>query len=187
MFRVWGSRAFVRDTSTDKLSARAIPCVFLGFVPKALGWQFYHPTSRRVLPSQAVTSSYGRPPPEGPDPSGVSQVDPPLGAVPGAASSGGSAGASPRLSLQQVREWLVQRACLWSGATRAGGAGAAGAGGAGVLVGAGVPGGIATTGPGGARTRGTGTAGTGGVGGAGAGDLTESGAACYSHNRLECA
>ncbi|CAI7884171.1 unnamed protein product [Closterium sp. NIES-54] len=55
MFRVWGSRAFVRDTSTDKLSARAIPCVFLGFVPKALGWQFYHPTSRRVLPSQAVT------------------------------------------------------------------------------------------------------------------------------------
>ncbi|CAI5460784.1 unnamed protein product [Closterium sp. Yama58-4] len=31
VFRVWGSRAFVRDTSTDKLSFRAIPCVFLGF------------------------------------------------------------------------------------------------------------------------------------------------------------
>ncbi|CAI7882319.1 unnamed protein product [Closterium sp. NIES-53] len=55
VFRVWGSRAFVRDTSADKLSARAIPCVFLGFVRDALGWQFYHPTSRRVLPSQDVT------------------------------------------------------------------------------------------------------------------------------------
>ncbi|CAI7931256.1 unnamed protein product, partial [Closterium sp. NIES-54] len=27
VFRVWGSRAFVRDTSADKLSAHAIPCV----------------------------------------------------------------------------------------------------------------------------------------------------------------
>ncbi|CAI7890583.1 unnamed protein product [Closterium sp. NIES-53] len=45
----------VRDTSADKLSPRAIPCVFLGFVPDAPGWQFYHPTSRRVLPSQDVT------------------------------------------------------------------------------------------------------------------------------------
>ncbi|CAI7783163.1 unnamed protein product, partial [Closterium sp. NIES-54] len=25
-FRVWGSRAFVRDTSADKLSSRAVPC-----------------------------------------------------------------------------------------------------------------------------------------------------------------
>ncbi|CAI7835467.1 unnamed protein product, partial [Closterium sp. NIES-54] len=44
VFRVRRSRAFVRDTSADKLSPRAIPCVFLGFVPNALGWQFYHPT-----------------------------------------------------------------------------------------------------------------------------------------------
>ncbi|CAI7851613.1 unnamed protein product [Closterium sp. NIES-53] len=55
VFRVWGSCAFVRDTSADKLSARAIPCVFLGFPLDAPGWQFYHPTSRRVLPSQDVT------------------------------------------------------------------------------------------------------------------------------------
>ncbi|CAI7781119.1 unnamed protein product, partial [Closterium sp. NIES-54] len=48
-FRVWGSRAFVRDLSADKLSPRAVPCVFLGFPPDAPGWQFYHPTSRRVL------------------------------------------------------------------------------------------------------------------------------------------
>ncbi|CAI7799476.1 unnamed protein product [Closterium sp. NIES-53] len=55
VFRVWGSRAFVRDTSAEKLSARAIPCVFLGFVLDAPGWQFYHPTSRRVFASQDVT------------------------------------------------------------------------------------------------------------------------------------
>ncbi|CAI7763400.1 unnamed protein product [Closterium sp. NIES-54] len=71
------------------------------------------------------------------------------------------AGASPRLSPQQLREWFVQCACLRSGATRAGGAGA---GGAGVAAGAGVAGGTAATGPRGARTRGTGAAGTGGVG-----------------------
>ncbi|CAI7801729.1 unnamed protein product [Closterium sp. NIES-53] len=55
VLRVWGSRTFVRDTSADKPSARAIPCVFLGFSPDAHGWQFYHPTSRRVFPSQDVT------------------------------------------------------------------------------------------------------------------------------------
>ncbi|CAI7908867.1 unnamed protein product, partial [Closterium sp. NIES-53] len=54
-FRVWGSRVFVRDLSADKLSPRAVPCVFLGFPLDAPGWQFYHPTSRRVLSSQDVT------------------------------------------------------------------------------------------------------------------------------------
>ncbi|CAI5490636.1 unnamed protein product [Closterium sp. Naga37s-1] len=104
-FRVWGSRAFVRDTSADKLSSRAVPCVFLGFVPDASGWQFYHPTARRVLPSKDVTFDESVPyyrlfpyrtaplpppplflapgaavvdplPPQGAAPSGVSQVDP---------------------------------------------------------------------------------------------------------------
>ncbi|CAI7732047.1 unnamed protein product [Closterium sp. NIES-54] len=37
------------------LSAHAISCVFLGFVPDAPGWQFYHPTSRHVFPSQDIT------------------------------------------------------------------------------------------------------------------------------------
>ncbi|CAI7839755.1 unnamed protein product [Closterium sp. NIES-53] len=103
-FRVWGSRAFVRDLSADKLSPRAVPCVFLGFPPDAPGWQFYHPTSRRVLSSQDVTFNESVPyyrlfpyrtvplppsllflalgpppvdplPPQGPAPSGVSQVD----------------------------------------------------------------------------------------------------------------
>ncbi|CAI7738862.1 unnamed protein product, partial [Closterium sp. NIES-53] len=54
-FRVWGSRALVRDLSADKLSPRATPCIFHGFPPDAPGWQFYHPTSRRVLSSQDVT------------------------------------------------------------------------------------------------------------------------------------
>ncbi|CAI7879152.1 unnamed protein product [Closterium sp. NIES-53] len=54
-FRVWGSRAFVHDTTADKLSSHAVPCVFLGFPPDAPGWRFYHPTSRRVLSSQDVT------------------------------------------------------------------------------------------------------------------------------------
>ncbi|CAI7853824.1 unnamed protein product [Closterium sp. NIES-54] len=142
-FRVWGSRAFVRDTTADKLSSRAVPCVFLGFPPDAPGWQFNHPTSRRVLSSQDVTfdelvSYYrlfpyrtasppppplflvpGTPlvhplPPQGPAPSGVSQVDPaepfevavdsgaargadPAGAGPGGAESGGaeSGGVAP--------------------------------------------------------------------------------------------
>ncbi|CAI7863702.1 unnamed protein product, partial [Closterium sp. NIES-54] len=231
----------------------AIPCVFLGFVPDAPGWQFYQPTLRRVFPSQDVMFDESVPfyllfpfrsapppplplflapgpppidplPPQGPAPSGVSRVDPlpgpapvqvavgsgtardaasggvasggaepggaksegaetggaepggvetgggePWGAVregvepsgaasegaesggaepQGAALSGGSAGASPRLSPQQLREWFVWRARLRSGAT-----GAGGAGGAGVAAGAGVTGGTATPGPGGALTR----------------------------------
>ncbi|CAI7860416.1 unnamed protein product [Closterium sp. NIES-54] len=44
-----------RALSMDKLSPRAIPYVFLGFVPDAPGRQFYHPTSHRVFPSQDVT------------------------------------------------------------------------------------------------------------------------------------
>ncbi|CAI7858667.1 unnamed protein product, partial [Closterium sp. NIES-54] len=93
VFRFWGSRAFVRDTSVEKLSSRAIPCVFLGFPHDAPGWQFYHPTSHRVLftisspsalplsPPPPLFLAPGPPPvdplpPLGPAPSGVSQVDP---------------------------------------------------------------------------------------------------------------
>ncbi|CAI7730722.1 unnamed protein product [Closterium sp. NIES-54] len=129
VFQVWGSRAFVRDTSVDKLSSRAIPHVFLGFSPDTHGWHFYHPTSRRVLSSHDVmfdeSVPFYRPPPvdplppQGPAPSGVSQVDPlpmaepvkvivdfgaargvafggaePPGAEPGGAASGGAEPAS---------------------------------------------------------------------------------------------
>ncbi|CAI7925631.1 unnamed protein product, partial [Closterium sp. NIES-53] len=123
VFRVSGSRAFVRDASADKLSSRAIPCVVLGSPPDAPGWQFYHPTSHRVLSSQDVTfdesvSYYrlftyrtaplppptiflapGAPPkdplpPQGPAPSGVSHVDP-VEPVKVAVGSGAARGAEP--------------------------------------------------------------------------------------------
>ncbi|CAI7930688.1 unnamed protein product [Closterium sp. NIES-54] len=122
-FRVWGSRAFVRDLSADKLTPRAVPCVFLGFPSDAPGWQFYHPTSRRVLSSQDVTFDesvpYYRlfpyrtaslpppplflapgPPPvyplphQGPAPSRVSQVDA-VEPVEVAVDSGAATGAEP--------------------------------------------------------------------------------------------
>ncbi|CAI7810122.1 unnamed protein product [Closterium sp. NIES-53] len=103
-FRVWGSRAFIRDLSADKLSSRSVPCIVLGFPTDAPGWQFYHPTSHRVLSSQDVTFDES-----GPAPSGVSQVDAvepdevaadsgaSRGAEPGCAESGGAAsgGAEP--------------------------------------------------------------------------------------------
>ncbi|CAI7908755.1 unnamed protein product [Closterium sp. NIES-54] len=122
-FRVWGSRAFVRDLSADKLSPRAVPCVFLGFPRDAPGWQFYHPTSRRVLSSQDVTFDKSVPyyrlfpyrtaplpppplflapgpppvdplPPQGPALSGVSQVDA-VEPVEVAVDSGAARGAEP--------------------------------------------------------------------------------------------
>ncbi|CAI7735732.1 unnamed protein product, partial [Closterium sp. NIES-54] len=89
MFRVWGSRAFVHDAFANKLSSRAVPCVFLGFPPDAPGWQFYHPTSRRVLSSQDVTFEES-----GPAPSGVSLVDP-VELVEVAVDSGAARGAKP--------------------------------------------------------------------------------------------
>ncbi|CAI7891580.1 unnamed protein product, partial [Closterium sp. NIES-53] len=237
VFRVWGSRAFVRDTSADKLSARAIPCVFLGFVPV---WQFYHPTSiyppsaylvppfslvvlirlHHPLPSTAPVeiavgsgaargtasggaafggaeprgagsagagsggAELGGEEPEGAEPEGVEprgaelEVAESGGAEPrGAASSGEPAGASPQVSLQQLREWLVRRACLWSGDPGAGGAGDTGAGGAKVTAGAGGTRGTPAPGRGGARTGGTRAAGTGGFADNGVGDQREPGAA----------
>ncbi|CAI7838919.1 unnamed protein product [Closterium sp. NIES-54] len=225
VFWVWGSRAFVRDTSADKLPSRAIPRVFLGFPLDAPGWQFYHPTSSTVLPSQDVTFdesvSFYRlfPYRTAPLPPSLLQVDPlprtvpvevavdsgaargvasggaasggtasggvehasaepggaePEGAEPwgaesegaesggaepkGTASTGGPAGASPRLSPrrepllpQQLREWFAQHTHLRSGAVGAEGSvvGGTGAGGAGATS----LGGAGAAGPGGACTR----------------------------------
>ncbi|CAI7782879.1 unnamed protein product, partial [Closterium sp. NIES-53] len=232
-----------------------------GTVGDAPVFRFYHPTSRHVLPSQDVTFDEsvpfyrlfpyrsaptppaplflapGPPPvdplqPQGPAPSGVSQVDPLPGPAPvqvavvsgaapgtasgvaasggaasggaepggagsegagsggaepegvepggaesegaesggaeprGAASSGGPAGASPRLSSQQLHEWLVQRTRSRSGAPGAGELGDAGAGGAAVTTGAGDPTEPGAAGAGGA---GAGVAGVGGPGARGAG------------------
>ncbi|CAI7733531.1 unnamed protein product [Closterium sp. NIES-53] len=203
--RVWGSRAFVRDTSADKLSAHAISCdvTFDKSVPFYRLFPFHSapppppplllapdllpgtaPVEEAVGSGAALgAASRG----SGSEGAGFSGAEPggeePWGAETegvasggaeprGAASSGGPAGASPRLSPQQLCEWLVRCARLRSGAP---GAGDAGAGGAGVTVGARGAGGIASAGPGFARTRDAGAAGTGGVGGAGAGDPTEHG------------
>ncbi|CAI7898063.1 unnamed protein product [Closterium sp. NIES-53] len=51
-FRVWGCLALVRDTSADKLSARAVPCVFLGFSVASADWSFYHPPLHQFLDSR---------------------------------------------------------------------------------------------------------------------------------------
>ncbi|CAI7915444.1 unnamed protein product [Closterium sp. NIES-54] len=239
-FRVWGSRAFVCDTTADKLSSRAVPCVFLGFPPDAPGWQFYHPTSRRVLSSQDVTfdesvSYYclfphraasppppplflapGPPlvpplPPQGPAPSGVSQVDPaePVtvavdsgaarGAEPGGAetggaeparvASGGALGVLSRrepLSPQGLRDWYSRRCRVAAGAGVAGAGASGGAAGAGAAEGAaGAAGGIgATRGAAGASAAGS-AAGAGAAGGAGAGAGAAGGAAGTGDPRAE--
>ncbi|CAI7876545.1 unnamed protein product, partial [Closterium sp. NIES-53] len=89
----------------------------------------------------------------------------------GAALSGGLAGASLRLSSQQLREWLAQCAHRQSGAPGAGEPGDAGAGGAAITTGAGDPTepGAAGAGGAGAGVAGVGGPGAGGAGGAGAG------------------
>ncbi|CAI7929710.1 unnamed protein product [Closterium sp. NIES-54] len=201
VYRVWGSRAFVRDTPTDKLSARAIPCVFLVFPPDAPGWQFYHPTSRRVFPSQDVMFDelvpfyrlfpYRSAPPP-PLPLFLAPVAGDSSAARGAASGGadlgvlslGPGGAEPEGvelggadSEGAESGGAESRGAASFGAAGAGATGDTGARGVGVIVGARGTGGTAALGPGGARTRGTRAAGTGGVGGAGVGDPTEPGAA----------
>ncbi|CAI7843499.1 unnamed protein product [Closterium sp. NIES-53] len=186
VFRVWGSRAFVCDTSADKLSSRAIPSVFLGFPPDAPGWQFYHPTSRRPPPVDPL-------PPQGPSPSGVSQVDPlpetvhvkvavdscaAKGAASGGAASGGAAsggaepgGADPGNAKpggaepEGAEPGGAESEGAESGGAEPRGAGATSPRGAGVTAGAGGTGGAGAAGPGGARTR----ARDPGAGGAGAG------------------
>ncbi|CAI7923262.1 unnamed protein product [Closterium sp. NIES-54] len=186
VFRVRGSRAFVRDTSADKLCSRAIPYVFLGFPPDAPYWQFYHPTSRRVLPSQ-----------DGIAPSGVSQVDPLPGTVPveatvdssaarGAASGGDElASAEPGGSEPEGAESAgAEPGGAEPGGTEPEGAEPGGAEsegaesrGAGVSsVGDTGAGGSGASSPGGARTRGTRVAGAVGVGDSGAGDPGAGGA-----------
>ncbi|CAI7834510.1 unnamed protein product, partial [Closterium sp. NIES-54] len=229
VFRVRGSRAFVPDTSADKLSARAIPCDFT-FDESVPLYRLFPYRSAPPPPPPFFLAPCPPPvdplPPQGPSPSGavvggaasggaelgvaesegagsrgaepggeeLGGSEPagvePGGAEPagvetggaesegaesggaeprGAASSGGLAGASTRLSPQQLREWLVRCARLWSGALGAGDARAAGAGGTGVTTGAGAG---DPTEPGAA---GAGGSGAGGVGAKGAGAVDPGG------------
>ncbi|CAI7769473.1 unnamed protein product, partial [Closterium sp. NIES-54] len=202
-FRVWGSRAFVRDLSADKLSPRAVPCVFLGFPPDAPGWRFYHPTSRRVLSSQDVTFDESVPfyrlfpyrtAPLPPPPlflapavdSGAAGGAEPWGAESGgtepwAAESGGAAsgGAEPGGAEHGGDEpGGAEPECAEPGGTRSGGVEPWGKepGGAERATGAGGP--PVAPGPGGARLGGVGAVGTGGAAtAAGVGPAGASGAA----------
>ncbi|CAI5928568.1 unnamed protein product [Closterium sp. NIES-64] len=133
-FRVWGSRAFVRDLSADKLSPRAAPCVFLGFPPHAPWWQFYHPTSRRPPRVDPL-------PPQGFALSGVSQVDE-VEPVKVAVDSGAARGAEPagaRLEVLGLRG--AERAGAEPGGAKSGGAEPGGAESGGAKRGCAEPGG----------------------------------------------
>ncbi|CAI7812610.1 unnamed protein product, partial [Closterium sp. NIES-53] len=77
-FRVWGSRAFVRDLSADKLSPRAVPCdvTFDELVP----YYRLFPYRTAPLPPPSLFLAPGPPSvnplsPQGLAPFGVSQVD----------------------------------------------------------------------------------------------------------------
>ncbi|CAI7759949.1 unnamed protein product [Closterium sp. NIES-54] len=191
VFRVWRSRAFLRDPSADKLSPRAIPYVFLGFVPDAPGWQFYHPTSRRVLPSQDITFDESVPfyrlfpyrstrpppsplflapgpppvdplPPQGPAPSGVSQSR-------GAGSEGAEPGGagSGGAKTEGAEPGVVGTGGAEPGGAELEGVEPGGAASEGAESGGAEPQGAAlsgATGAGGAGAAGDGTAGAGGAG-----------------------
>ncbi|CAI6004568.1 unnamed protein product [Closterium sp. NIES-64] len=187
-FRVWGSRAFVRDLSANKLSPRAVRYVFLGFPPDAPGWQFYHPTSRRVQSSLDVTFDESVPyyrlfpyrsaplpppplflapgpppvdplPPQGHAPSGVSQVDA-VEPVEVAVDSGAARSAEPA----GAGSGGAESGGAETRSAESGGAEPRGAGSGGAEPGGARSGGTAATaGRGGARTGGPGAAGTGGA------------------------
>ncbi|CAI5971981.1 unnamed protein product [Closterium sp. NIES-64] len=109
-FRVWGSRAFVRDQSVDKLSPRAAPCVFLGFPLTPQGGSSTTPPLVVFCSPRTPPSPLGSCPFRGADSGGAESggaepggIEPggaePGGAEPGAwgADSGGAArvGAEP--------------------------------------------------------------------------------------------
>ncbi|CAI7835183.1 unnamed protein product [Closterium sp. NIES-53] len=106
-FWVWGSRAFVRDLSADKLSPRAVPCdvTFDESVP----YYRLFPYRTAPLPPPPLFLAPGPPPvdplpPQGPAPSGVSQVDA-VEPVEVAVDSGAARGAEPAA----IIPWLSRR------------------------------------------------------------------------------
>ncbi|CAI7856647.1 unnamed protein product [Closterium sp. NIES-54] len=176
VFRVWGSRAFVRDTSADKLSARPIPCdvTFDESVP------FY-----RFFPYRSAPSP--------PLPLFLALGPPPVAVVSGAASGGAASGdaepgdvrsegaRSGGAELEGVElggaesegaePGGAESEGAESGAPGAGVPGVTGAGGAAVTTGAGDPTepGAAGAGGAGACVAGVGGPCAGGAGAAGAG------------------
>ncbi|CAI7754032.1 unnamed protein product [Closterium sp. NIES-54] len=139
---VWGDRAFVRDTSADKLSPSAIPCD-VPFDESVPFYRLFPNLSAPPLPPPLFLAP-GPPPvdpllPQGPAPSGVSQVDPLPGPAPlqvvvdsGAARGAAYGGAEPGGAESEGAE---------TGGAEPGGAETGGAEPGGVVFGGGEPGG----------------------------------------------
>ncbi|CAI7831063.1 unnamed protein product [Closterium sp. NIES-54] len=189
VFRVWGSRAFVRDTSADKLSARAIPCgpapsgvsqidplpstlpvevtidsgAARGAASGGAAFGGGEPVGTEREGAESEGGGYGEPGGAKPERAELGGAEPERTEPGGTSSTGGPLGAFGS----------GESAARGTGAPGPGGTGAAGAGGiAGVGAagnGAGVAGGTGAAGPEGARTRGTGAAGAGGAARVGAG------------------
>ncbi|CAI7930506.1 unnamed protein product [Closterium sp. NIES-54] len=203
VFQVWGSCAFVRDTSAGKLSSRTFPASSLAFPLTRLAGSF-------TTPPRALSCPF-----TGPAPSGVSQVDPLLGtvlvevAVDSCAARGDASGGAAFGGAEPVHaepggaepEGAASGGAEPSGAEPGGtepeGVEPGGAESEGAESGGGEPrgttsagcpaatslGGAGAAGPGGARTRGAGAGdtgaggtGAGGAGGTGAGDSRARGA-----------
>ncbi|CAI7778100.1 unnamed protein product [Closterium sp. NIES-54] len=198
VFRVWGSRSFVRNASADKLSSRAIPCgpdpsgVFQVDPVEPVEVAVDSGAARGAEPAGAGPGGAepGGAEPWGAEPEHVEPEDAeprgaesggaePGGADPELAESGGPPGVPSRrepLSLQQLREWYARRCRRAARATR----GASGAGATGGAASAGAAGGAfgALGGAGGAGAAGgavvavaAGAACPGGVGAGGTGTV----------------
>ncbi|CAI7748070.1 unnamed protein product, partial [Closterium sp. NIES-54] len=187
-FRVWGSRAFVRDTAADKLMSRST---------SRCRTTVSFPTALPLPPPPPLFLALGPPlvdplPPQGPAPSGVSQVDPaePVevavdsgaargaetwgaesgGAETGDAEPGGVPSRREPLSPQRLREWYSRHYPVAAGAGATGGAGGT-TGAAGGSAGPGASGGAG--GAAGATAGAVGgSAGTGDPGAAGTGSVS---------------
>ncbi|CAI7768907.1 unnamed protein product, partial [Closterium sp. NIES-54] len=188
-FHVWSCLALVRDTSADKLSARAIPCVFLGFPVGSPEYSFYHPPLHQFLDSRDVrfdesVSWYTRYPCRGlpvpPPPLILTPSSPPAPASPVTPPPLVLPRQSPQQPLTLPRHATVDSVGFGaggaatggtqSGGARSRGAGVGGAGAGGASSGAGgADTGGASSGGAGARGTGTGGASSRGVGAGGAG------------------
>ncbi|CAI7771648.1 unnamed protein product [Closterium sp. NIES-54] len=176
-FRVWGSRAFVRDLSADKLSSRAVPC---GPAPSGVS----HVDAIELVEEAVDSGASGGAEPECAERGGAgSRGAEPEHAEPGGAESGGaeperaeleiagSGGAEPeRAEHWGAASWGAGPGVAESGCAEPAGAGPGGPSGTFRAAGAG-----GATGPGGSAA--AGGTGAGGAAGAGAGGSASIGGA----------
>ncbi|CAI7859125.1 unnamed protein product, partial [Closterium sp. NIES-54] len=198
VFWVWGSRAFVRDTSVDKLSARAIPCD-VTFDESVRFYHLFPYRSALPLPPPLFLAPGPPPvdplPPQGPAPSRLSQVDPLPGTAPvqiavgsGAAPGATSGGAEPGGARSEgAGSGGAEPECFEPGGAESEGAESGGLAPWGAAS-SGAPGarGAGDTGAGGAAVT-TGAGGTGGAAATGPGGARTSGAGAAGTGGVGCA